>query len=60
MRLNPNQSLRDFEEKDVPMVAGLPVLLNDHDGLSCNGFLEYNEDENVWVAVIDWSRLTEA
>lgn len=57
VRLNANGTLDDIRNKQMELVDGLEVLLDDDDGLVISGQVEFSKEENIWVAVIDWSKL---
>jgi hypothetical protein len=53
VRLNTNGSINDL--KSIILRRGLPILLDDTDGLTCEAILEFSDEENMWVAVINWN-----
>jgi hypothetical protein len=55
IRLNTNGSLRDIE--NIQLYNGLQVILTDLDGLEAEGIIEFSDNENIWVAKIDWNKI---
>jgi hypothetical protein len=39
---------------NIKLVQGLEVLLDDYEGLSVYGTVLFSEEENIWVAKINW------
>jgi hypothetical protein len=55
IRLNTVGTFRDIKEKNIHLRNGLELLLDDRDGLSTPGIVEFSKEENIWVAKIDWN-----
>ena len=53
VRLNTNGAKKDIQEGKINLENGMKVLLDDGDGLTMSGIIEFSEIENVWVAKID-------
>lgn len=62
LRLNSTGSVEDLARQSVHLHAGLVLDLYSDDGgtadaLTVRGRLEYSQEEQVWVAAIDWSAI---
>ena len=57
IRLNTAGTMNDLKIKDIKLIPGLEVLLDDDGGLITSGAVQFSEQENIWVAKIDWSEL---
>lgn len=57
VRLNTKGTFEDIETKKITLEKGLKLLLDDHEGLQTEGVVEFSENENIWVARIDWDQL---
>jgi hypothetical protein len=57
VRLNSNGTLNDLKNKNIELIEGKEILLDDEDGLATAGIVQFSEEENIWVAVIDWQRV---
>jgi hypothetical protein len=57
VRLNTNGTLDDLKNKNIKLEPGLEILLDDDDGLSVKGIIQFSEEEKMWVAEIDWDQL---
>ncbi len=56
IRLNSYGTLNDLKSKNIKLEPGLKILLDDDDGLSVEGIVQFSEDEKIWVAEIHWER----
>ncbi len=54
VRLTTNGSLNDIKNKNIELVEGNKVLLDDSEELKTLGTLYFSNEENIWVAVINW------
>ena len=54
VRLSTNGSLNDIKNKNIELVSGKKVLLDDYDELKTFGTLYFSTEENIWVAEINW------
>ena len=54
VRLSTNGSLKDIKNKNIKLVEGKKVLLDDSEELKTLGTLYFSNEENIWVAVINW------
>lgn len=59
IRLSTTGSLEDIANNNITLKVGLEVRLDDYESLSTNGTLEFSDDENIWVARIDWDNIDE-
>ena len=57
VRLTTVGTLNDIREQNIELKEGLEVLIDDDDGLTTHGIVEFSEEENIWVAKIDWELL---
>ena len=57
VRLNTFGSTEDIKIKSIEFKEGLQVVLDDNDGLTTIGHIKYSDEENIWVAEIDWDDL---
>lgn len=56
VRLNTNGAKRDIQEGKIKLEKGMKVLLDDEDGLTICGVIDFSEIENVWVAKVEWDK----
>jgi hypothetical protein len=56
VRLNCVGTIRDLAEKRILLSEGLRLTLSDDD-LEVEGDVHFAEDEQLWVAVIDWNAI---
>ncbi len=54
VRLNTRASLEDLERIDVAERDGLQVRL-ESDEFATDGVVRYSEQEQIWVAELDWT-----
>ena len=54
VRLSTKGSLNDIKNKKIKLVEGKKVLLDDSEELKTLGTLYFSNEENIWVAVINW------
>jgi len=54
VRLNCVGTVADLGTQGVELADGLPIKLTDGE-LEVDGTATFSADENVWVAVIDWT-----
>ena len=54
VRLSTNGSLKYIKNKNIKLVEGKKVLLDDSEELKTLGTLYFSNEENIWVAVINW------
>ena len=58
VRLNTNGTFADIKKWNLKLKKGMQVLLDDNDSLTTVGQLKYSDEENIWVAEINWDTLT--
>lgn len=56
VRLNCAGTLRDLDAKRITLRDGLLLILSDEE-LEVEGEVHFAEDEQLWVAVIDWDAI---
>ena len=54
LRLNCIGTVEDLAQQQIVLRDGLPLTFYSEE-LEVEGIVQYSTDENVWVAVIDWS-----
>jgi hypothetical protein len=57
IRLNTEGTFRDLQEMGIKLEEGLEVLLDDDEGIVTLGVVSFSEDEQIWVAGIDWKKI---
>ena len=57
VRLNTNQTFADIDILKLELKEGMQVFLDDEDRLATIGHLTYSDEENTWVAEINWDTL---
>lgn len=57
IRLNTEGTLEDLRNKKVVLTEGIELLLDDDDGMATTGVTQFSEEENIWVALINWDEL---
>jgi len=55
VRLNTKGSFDDIQRDNIQLKEGLKILLDDGDGLVTSGIVQFSDEENIWVAEIDWN-----
>jgi hypothetical protein len=56
LRLNCNGTVRDLAQQAITLREGLKLALYSED-LEVDGIVQYSQDENLWVALIDWNKI---
>jgi hypothetical protein len=56
LRLNCIGTVEDLAQQQIVLRSGLALTLYSEE-LEVEGMVAYSTDENVWVAVIDWSAI---
>ena len=59
LRLNCTGTIEDLARQKIRLSDGLQLILYSED-LEVDGVVQYSNEENVWVAVIDWDEIREA
>ena len=54
VRLNTNGTFQDLERANITLIEGLEIILDDYNGVVTKGIVHFSEDENLWVAIVDW------
>ena len=57
VRLNTNGTFADIKKLKLELKEGMQVLLHDDDCLETVGQLKYSDEENIWVAELNWDTL---
>ncbi len=58
LRLNCIGTVEDLARQQISLRDGQPLVLYSED-LEVDGIAQYSEEENLWVAVIDWDAIRE-
>jgi hypothetical protein len=56
LRLSCIGTLEDLANQKIELKDGQSLTLYSED-LEVDGVVQYSEDENLWVAIIDWERI---
>ena len=56
LRLNCIGTIEELAQQQIVLRDGLPLTFYSEE-LEVEGVVQYSTDENVWVAVIDWSAI---
>jgi len=57
IRLNTKGTYQDLERKKVELREGLELLLDDDEGITTLGIVSFSQNENIWVAKINWDEI---
>lgn len=57
IRLNTIGTLNNLSTKGIVLKQGLKIMLDDDDGLITLGTIQFSQEENIWVAEVDWEDL---
>lgn len=58
LRLNCVGTIEDLARQNVKLLNGQLLILYSEE-LEVEGVVQYSEEENLWVAVIDWNQIRE-
>ena len=58
IRLNSVGTISDLSRQSIKLQDGQLLTLYSED-LEADGEVQYSEEENLWVAVIDWNQIRE-
>lgn len=58
IRLNSVGTISDLSRHNIKLQEGQLLTLYSED-LEADGEVQYSEEENLWVAVIDWNQIRE-
>ncbi len=58
LRLNCVGTVEDLARQQISLRDGQPLVLYSED-LEVDDIVQYSEEENLWVAVIDWDAIRE-
>jgi len=58
LRLNCVGTIEDLARQQISLREGQPLVLYSED-LEVDGLVQYSEEENLWIAVIDWDAIRE-
>ncbi len=56
LRLNCIGTFEDLANQNIELQNGQFLTLYSED-LEMDGVMQYSEDENLWVAIIDWEKI---
>ncbi len=57
VRLNTQGFYDNIQKMQLDLKEGMQVVIDDNDSLTTFGKLKYSEEENIWVAEIDWNNI---
>jgi len=57
VRLTTVGTVNDLNRLGLKLENGMELLLDDNDGVSAIGIVQFSELENIWVAIIDREKL---
>jgi hypothetical protein len=57
IRLNTEGSKQEIAAKEVDLQSGLKVMLDDDEGLSVLGIVQFSTEEKIWVVEINWDEI---
>ncbi|MET3503510.1 hypothetical protein ABIC45_005147 [Mucilaginibacter rubeus] len=57
VRLNAQGTLANIKAQNIELSNGLRLILDDEQELKAIGIVQFSENENIWVAKIDWNDL---
>jgi hypothetical protein len=57
LRLNLFGGLKRIKDQNIELQENLEVLLDDDEGLRTKGIVQFSNEENIWVALIDWNNI---
>jgi hypothetical protein len=57
VRLTTVGTLEDIKRMGITLESGLQIILDDSEELVASGVVEFSEEENIWVAKINWDEL---
>jgi hypothetical protein len=57
VRLNTTGTFEDIQRMKINLEEGMQIFLDDYDSLIAIGRVKYSNEENVWVAEINWDDL---
>ena len=58
LRLNCVGTIEDLARQQISLREGQPLVLYS-EYLEVDGVVQYSEEENLWIAVIDWDAIRE-
>lgn len=60
LRLAVRGSEEDIRAQKLKLLNGMNIIVHDDDELSANAEVVFSEEEKIWVAVIDWTKMKRA
>jgi hypothetical protein len=57
VRLTTVGTLEDLRRMGITLESGLQIILDDSEELVASGVVEFSEEENIWVAKINWDEI---
>ena len=58
LRLNCRGTVDALRQHKIRLQEGMILHLTDEEELEAQGVVTYSKKENIWVAEIDWNKLT--
>jgi hypothetical protein len=57
LRLAIHGSEKDIKAQNLELFSGMKIIVHDDDELSADAEVMFSEEEKIWVAKIDWSKI---
>lgn len=57
VRLNLDCTKEYFKNNSTVLIEGKEIILDDDDELFTIGIIKYSDDEDIWVAEVDWDNI---
>ena len=57
IRLNTSGTFADIKKLNLELKEGMQAFLDDEDSLTTFGHIKYSNEEQIWVAVINWNEI---
>ena len=57
-RLNRRGTIKDLEKHHLELREGMKLVFTDDEEFEAEGYVTFSSEERIWVAVIDWSKIS--
>ena len=57
VRLNTVGTFEDLKKTKTILEENLKIIINDGEEFEADAIVKFSNDENIWVAVIDWDKV---
>lgn len=58
LRLICTGTIEALQKHNIDLMEGMSLVFTDNEGLEGEGLVSHSKEENIWVATIDWNKLT--